>query len=86
LKIGAKDQEDDVIGFAGLSAGRRKVVAAAGGAGPDFNLSSATVTTGWGVVTVGELQAVGAPSGAYFVLVESSGAIGDEADIAVVNG
>lgn len=56
------------------------------GAVPDFTLSNATVATTWGTVQVGTLTPINAPPGAYFVLVEGTGAIGDEAGLAVVNG
>ena len=53
---------------------------------PDFMLSSATVITAWSAVTVGTLTPINAPAGAYFMLVETSAASGDETGLAVVNG
>ena len=52
----------------------------------DFTLSNASVSTAWGVVTVGELLPVNAPAGSYFLLVEGTAASGDAAGLAVVNG
>lgn len=46
----------------------------------DFALSSASVTTMWGTVVIGELVPGDAPAGAYFV------AVGEPAGLAVVNG
>lgn len=73
------------VGAVGSVGGHSRRRALPSGA-PDFTLSNATVTTAWGLVTVGELTPTGAPADAYFVLVEGAGATGDEADIAVVNG
>ena len=53
---------------------------------PDFSLTNASVSTVWGTVTVGQLLPVNAPAGCFFLLVESAGAAGDEAGLAVVNG
>lgn len=53
---------------------------------PDFTLSASTVTTAWGLVTIGDLSPTGAPADAYFMLVESIAVSGDEAGLAVVNG
>ena len=52
----------------------------------DFTLSNAAVTTSWGTVQVGILSPINAPAGAYFMLVETAAASGDEAGLAVVNG
>lgn len=68
------------VGAVGGSRGRAATAA------PDFALSATTVTTTWGVVTVGTLTPINAPQGAYFLLVEGAAASGDEAGLAVVNG
>lgn len=47
---------------------------------PDFTLSANTVTTTWGTQPIGDLTAINAPAGAYFVLVN------EDAGLAVVNG
>ena len=52
----------------------------------DFTLTNPTVTTAWASVTVGTLTPVNAPAGAFFILVETTAASGDEAGFAVVNG
>ncbi|WP_156254373.1 hypothetical protein [Sandarakinorhabdus oryzae] len=53
---------------------------------PDFALTATSVTTVWGVQTVGTLTPVNAPAGAYFVIVEDSNPSADYAGLAVVNG
>jgi hypothetical protein len=64
------------VGRVGLFGGPPRAAAV-----PDFTLSNASVTSGWDVVTIGELIPNGAtPPGAYFVLV------GEPAGLAVVNG
>ena len=70
------------VGNIGGSRGRASMPTAS----PDFTLSNATVATIWGTVTVGELTPINAPPGVTFRLVQTSGAVGDEAGLAVVNG
>ena len=73
------------VGGVGRVGGSRGQPAAAA-ATADFTLSNTSVTTFWGLVTVGQLLPTNAPVESYFVLVESAAASGDEAGLAVVNG
>lgn len=70
------------VGSVGGSRGRVTIVTG----GPDFTLSNATVTTEFGLVTVGTLTPVNAPPGVTFRIKETAGASGDDAGFAVRNG
>ena len=68
-----------VVGRIGAVGGARYVSPSLPMGAPDFTLSGASVSTAWASVTVGTLTPINAPPGAYFMLVETAAASGDEA-------